>query len=181
MEALNSFLEVRLLGAGLPTRRFWCWSRVPRVDHFWSAAAITIPAHMARLAAAKTGFFGHEFRTFRFCEGVQPSPSLFFSHVTSFVGRIFRDVSTIVHLASVHIHRDDLVVPVVALAGGGVLGAEYGVRGSLGRCLVVVEPKLLGPLLLCGGQSPVGFLVEPSILELLVDCLSFPGLLLPGG
>src|SRR5712671_1707969 len=181
MEALDSFFEVCLLGAGLPTRRFWCWGRFSRVDLLWSAAAVTIPAHMARFAAAEAGPFGHQLRTFRFCEGIQPSPSLFFSHVTSFVGRMFRDVSTIVHLASVHIHRDDLVAPVVALAGGGVLGAEYGVRGSLGRRLVAVEPKFLGPLLLCGGRSPVGFLVEPSILELLVDRLPFPGFLLPGG
>src|SRR5712672_2001779 len=129
-----------LLGAGLPTWRFWGWGHVPRIDHFWSAAAITIPAHMARLAAAEAGPFGHQLRTFRFCEGVQPSLSQFFSHVTSFVGRIFRDVSTIVQLTSVHIHGDDLVTPVVALASGGVLGAEYRVRGSLGRCLVVVEP-----------------------------------------
>src|SRR5882757_6686843 len=123
MEALDSFFEVSLLGAGLPTRRFWCWGRVPRVDLFRSAAAVTIPAHMARFAAAETGPLGHELRTFRLCEGVQPSSSLFFSHVTSFVGRIFRDVSTIIHLTSVHIHGDDLVTPVAALASGGVLGA----------------------------------------------------------
>src|SRR5712675_1870031 len=180
MEALDSFFEVCFLGAGLPTRWFWCWGRVPRVDHFRSVAAITIPAHMARLAAAEAGLFGYQFRTFRFCEGVQPSPSLFFSHVTSFVGRIFRDVSTIVHLASVHIHGDDLVAPVVTLASGGVLGAVCGVSGSLGRRLIIVEPKLLGPLLLCGGRSPVGFLVEPSVLELFINCLAFPGFLLPG-
>src|SRR5882757_5545105 len=169
LEALDSFFEVCLLGAGLPTWRFWCWGRVPRVDHFWSAAAITIPAHMARLAAAEAGPFGHQFRTFRFCEGVQPSPSLFFSHVTSFVGQIFRDVSTIVHLTSVHIHGDDLVAPVAALASGGILGAVCGVGGSLGRCLIVVEPKLLGPFLLCGSwSSPVRFLVEPSVFELFV-------------
>src|SRR5712671_4906517 len=180
MEALDSFFEVCLLGAGLPPRRFWYWGRVSRVDLLRSAAAVTIPAHMARLAAAEAGPFGHQLRTFRFCEGVQPSLSLFFSHVTSFVGRIFRDVSTIVHLASVHIHGDDLVTPVAALASGGVLGAEYGVCGSLGQRLVVVEPKLLGPLLLCGGRSPVGFLVEPSVFELLIDCLAFPGFLLPG-
>src|SRR5882757_1210877 len=140
MEALDSFFEVCLLGAGLPTRRFWCWGCFSRVDLFRSAAAITIPAHMARLAAAEAGPFGHQLRTFRFCEGAQPSLSLFFSHVTSFVGRIFRDVSTIVHLASVHIHRDDLVTPVIALAGGGVLGAVCGVGSSLGRRLVTVEP-----------------------------------------
>src|SRR5712672_4771824 len=180
MEALDSFFEVCLLGAGLPTRRFWCWGRVSRVDLFRSAAAITIPAHMARLAAAEAGPLGHELRTFCFSEGVQSPSSLFFSHVTSFVGRIFRDVSTIVHLACVHIHGVDLVAPVAALASGGVLGAEYGVSGSLGRHLIVVEPKLLGPLLLCGGWSPVGFLMEPSILELLVHCLAFPGFLLPG-
>jgi len=97
-----------------------------------------------------------------------------------FVGRIFRDVSTIVHLASIHIHRDDLVAPVAALASGGVLGAEYGVGGSLGRHLIVVEPKLLGPLLLCGGRSPMGLLVEPSVFELLIYGLAFPGFLLPG-
>src|SRR5712671_1176473 len=171
MEALNSFFEVCLLGARLPTRRFWCWGRVSRVDLFRSAAAVTIPAHMARLAAAEAGLFGHKLRTFRFCEGVQPSPSLFFSHVTSFVGQIFRDVSTIVHRACVHIHGDDLVAPVAALASGGVLGAKYGVRGSLGRRLIVVEPKLLGPLLLCGGWSPVGFLMEPSVFELFVNSL----------
>src|SRR5882757_3088250 len=181
MEALDSCFEVCLLGAGLPTRRFWCWGRLSRVDFFRSAAAITIPAHMARLAAAEAGPFGHQFRSFCFCEGVQPSLSQFFSHVTSFVGRIFRDVSTIVHYTCVHIHGDDLVAPVAALASGGVLGAEYGICGSLGRRLVVVEPKLLGPLLLCGGRSPVGFLMEPSVLELLVDRLPFPGFLLPGG
>src|SRR5712675_109547 len=182
MEALDSFFEVCLLGAGLPIRRFWCWCRVPRVDHFWSAAAITIPAHMARLAAAEAGPFGHQLRTFRFREGVQPSPSLFFSHVTSFVSLIFRDVSTIVHRACVHIHGDDLVAPVAALASGGVLGAEYGVGGSLGQRLIVVKPKFLGPFLLCGSRSsPVGFLVEPSVFELLVYGLPFPGFLLPGG
>src|SRR5882672_1811691 len=167
MEALDSFFEVCLLGAGLPTRRFWCWGRLSRVDLFRSTAAITILAHMARFAAAKAGPFGHQLRTFRFCEGVQPSPSLFFSHVTSFVGQIFRDVSTIVHLASVHIHGDDLVAPVIVLASGGVLGAVCGVCGSLGRRLITVEPKLLGPPLLCGGRSPVRLLVEPSIFELL--------------
>src|SRR5882672_5127886 len=181
VEALDSFFEVCLLGAGLPTRRFWCWGHVPRVDLFRSAAAVTIPAHVARLAEAEAGPFGHQFRTFRFSEGTQSPPSLFFSHVSGIVGRIFRDVSTIVHRAGVHIHGDDLVTPVAALASGGVLGAKYGVRGSLGRRLVIVEPKLLGPLLLCGGRSPVGFLVEPSILELLVDRLPFPGFLLPGG
>ena len=181
MEALDSFFEVSLLGAGLPTRRFWCWSRVSRVDLLRSAAAIAIPAHMARLAAAEAGPLGHELRTFRFGEGTQSPPSLFFSHVSGIVGRIFRDVSTIVHLASVHVHGDDLVAPVAALVSGGVLGAEYGVRGSLGRRLVIVEPKLLGPLLLCGGRSPMGFLVEPSVFELLVNCLPFPGFLLPGG
>src|SRR5712672_2344048 len=180
LEALNSFFGVCLLGAGLPTWRFWCWGRISRVDLLRSAAAITIPAHMARLAAAEAGPFGHQFRTFRFCEGVQPSPSLFFSHVTSFVGRIFRDVSTIVHCTCVHIHGDDLVSPVAVLASGGILGAEYRVRGSLGRRLVVVEPKLLGPLLLCGGRSPVGLLVEPSVFELLIHSLAFPGFLLPG-
>jgi len=41
----------------------------PSVDHFWSAAAITIPTHMARLAAAEAGPFGHELRTFRFSKG----------------------------------------------------------------------------------------------------------------
>src|SRR5712671_4518359 len=96
------------------------------------------------------------------------------------MGRIFRDVSTIVHLTGVHIHGDDLVTPVAALASRGVLGAEYGVGGSLGWRLVIVEPKLLGPLLLCGGWSPVGFLVEPSVFELLIDGLAFPGFLLPG-
>src|SRR5712672_1182010 len=171
MEALDSFFEVCFLGAGLPTRRFWGWSRVPRVDHFWSAAAVTIPTHMARLAAAEAGPLGHELRTFRFGEGVQSPPSLFFSHVTGFVGQIFKDVSTIVHLASVHIHGDDLVAPVAALASGGILGVGYGVSGSLGRRLIIVEPKLLGPLLLCRGRSPMGSLVESSILELLVDCL----------
>src|SRR5882672_4681832 len=140
MEALNSFLEVCLLGAGLPTRRFWCWSRVPRVDHFWSAAAITIPTHMARFAAAEAGPLGHELRTFRFGKGAQSPSSLFFSHVSGIVGRIFRDVSTIVHCACVSIHRDDLVAPVGALAGGGVLGAVCGVGGSLGRRLIIVEP-----------------------------------------
>src|SRR5882672_11167129 len=181
MEALDSFFEVCLLGAGLPTRRFWCWGRVPRVDHFWSAAAITIPAHMARLAAAEAGPFSHQLRTFRFSEGIQSPPSQIFSHVSGIVGRFFSDVSTIVQLTSIHIHGDDLVAPVTALASGGVLGAVCGVCGSLGRRLVVVEPKLLGPLLLCGGRSPVGLLVEPSVLELLVDCLPFPGFLLPGG
>src|SRR5712675_2154715 len=181
MKALDSFFEVCLLGAGLPTRRFWCWGRFSRVDLLWSAAAVTIPAHMARFAAAEAGPFGHQLRTFRFCEGAQPSLSLFFSHVTSFVGLIFMDVSIIVHRACVHIHGDDLVAPVIALASGGVLGAICGVGGSLGRRLVVVEPKLLGPLLLCGGRSPVGFLVEPSVLELLVNGLLFPGFLLPGG
>src|SRR5712672_3198788 len=140
VEALDSFFEVCLLGAGLPTRRFWCWGRLSRVDLLRSAAAVTIPAHMARFAAAEAGPFGHQLRTFRFCEGIQPSTSLFFSHVTSFVGLIFRDVSTIVHCACVHIHGDDLVTPVTALASGRILGAVYGVRGSLGRCLVVVEP-----------------------------------------
>src|SRR5712672_4719266 len=129
-----------LLGACLPTRRFWGWGHVPCVDHFWSAAAITVPAHMARLVAAEAGPFGHQLRTFRFGEGVQSPPSLFFSHVSGIVGLIFRDVSTIVHRTSIHIHRDDLVVPVAALASGGVLGAEYGVCSSLGRHLVVVEP-----------------------------------------
>src|SRR5712671_5810511 len=175
-------LEGWFLGAGLPMRRFWCWGRVPRVDHFWSAAAITILAHVARLTAAEAGLFGHQLCTFRFGEGAQSPPSLFFSHVSGIVGRIFRDISTIVHLASVHIHGDDLVTPVVALASGGVLGAEYGVGSSLGRCLVVVKPKFLGPLLLGGRRtSLVEFLVEPSIFELLVDCLPFPGFLLPGG
>src|SRR5882757_8941372 len=181
MEALDSFFEVCLLGAGLPTRRFWCWSRVPRVDHFWSAAAITIPAHMARLVAAEAGPFGHQLRTFRFGEGTQSPPSQIFSHISGIVGRFFTDVSTIVHCSCVHIHGDDLVAPVAALASGGVLGAVCGIGGSLGRCLIIVEPKLLGPLLLCGGWSPVGFLVEPSVLELLVDGLPFPGFLLPGG
>src|SRR5712672_3813200 len=125
------------LGAGLPTQRFWCWGRVPRVDHFWSAAAITIPAHVARLVAAEAGPFGHELRTFRLSEGAQSPLSLFFSHVSGIVGLVFRDISTIVHLSSVHIHRDDLVAPVAALASGGVLGAV--VCGSLGRRLVVVE------------------------------------------
>src|SRR5712672_1133936 len=162
-------------------RRFWGWGRVPRVDHFWSTAAITIPAHMARLAAAEAGPFGHQLRTFCFGEGVQSPPSLFFSHVSGIVGQSFRDISTIVHLTSVHIHGDDLATPVAALASGGVLGAEYGVCGSLGWRLVVVEPKLLGPLLLCGGRSPVGFLVEPSVFELLVNRLPFPSFLLPGG
>src|SRR5712672_4083408 len=180
MEALDSQFEFCLLGAGLPTWRFWCWSRVPRIDLFRSAAAITILAHMARFAAAEAGPFGHELHTFRFSEGVQSPPSLFFSHILGIVGRIFRDISTIVHRASVHIHRDDLVTPVAALASGGVLGAKYGVRGSLGRRLVVVEPKLLGPFLLCGGWSPMGFLVEPSVFELLIDGLAFPGFLLPG-
>src|SRR5712671_1201168 len=136
---------------------------------------------MARLAAAEAGPFGHQFRTFHFCEGIQPSTSLFFSHVTSFVGRFFTDVSTIVHLSSVYIHGDDLVAPVAALASGGVLGAVRRVGGSLGRRLIIMEPKLLGPLLLCGGRSPVGFLVEPSVFELLVNRLPFPGFLLPGG
>src|SRR5712675_3361917 len=181
MEALDSFFKVCLLGAGLPTRRFWCWGRVPRVDLFRSAAAITIPAHVARLVAAEAGPLGHELRTFCFGEGAQSPSSLFFSHVTGFVGLIFRDVSTIVCLTSVHIHGDDLVAPVVALASGGILGAVCGIGGSLGRRLILVEPKLLGPLLLCGGRSPVGFLVEPSVLELLVDGLPFPGFLLPGG
>src|SRR5712671_4051709 len=180
MGALGSLFEVCLLGAGLPTRRFWCWGRVPHIDLLRSAVAVTIPAHVARLAAAEAGPLGHELCTFRFGEGVQSPSSLFFSHVTSFVGRIFRDVSTIIHLASVHIHGDDLVAPVAALASGGVLGAEYGVGGSLGRCLVVVEPKLLGPLLLCGGRSPMGFLMEPSVFELLIHGLAFPGFLLPG-
>src|SRR5712672_1357340 len=175
LEALNSFFGVCLLGAGLPTWRFWCWGRISRVDLLRSTAAITIPAHMARLAAAEAGPFGHQLRTFRFCEGVQPSLSQFFSHVTSFVGRIFRDVSTIVHRACVHIHGDDLVAPVAVLASGGVLGAVHGVGGSLGRCLIVVEPKLLGPLLLCGVWSPMGFLVEPSVFELFVNGLPFPG------
>src|SRR5712671_3142610 len=161
------------LGAGLPTRRFWGWGRVPRVDHFWSAAAITIPAHVARLAAAEAGPLGHQLRTFRFGEGTQSPPSQIFSHVSGIVGWFFTDVLTIVHLTSVHIHGDDLVAPVAALASGGVLGAKCGVRGSLGRCLIVVEPKLLGPLLLCGGRSSVGFLVEPSVFELLVNCLAF--------
>src|SRR5712672_942736 len=102
--------------------------------------AVTIPAHMARLAAAEAGPFGHQFRMFRLGEGTQSLLSLFFSHVTSFVGQFFRDVSTIVHLASIHIHGDDLVAPVAALASGGVLGAEYGVSGSLGRRLIIVEP-----------------------------------------
>src|SRR5882672_6429757 len=162
-------------------RRFWYWGCVPHVDHFWSAAAITILAHMARFAAAEAGPFGHQLRTFHFGEGTQSPSSQIFSHVSGIVGRFFTDVSTIVHLASVHIHGDNLVAPVAALASGGVLGAVCGVGGSLGRRLVVVEPKLLGPLLLCGGRSPVGFLVEPSVFELLVDRLPFPGFLLPGG
>src|SRR5882757_10273718 len=124
MEALDSFFEVCFLGAGLPTRRFWCWGRFSRVDLFRSAAAITIPAHVARLVAAEAGPFGHQLRTFRFGEGIQSPPSLFFSHVSGIVGRIFRDVSTIVHLSSVHIHGGDLVAPVAALASGGVLGAD---------------------------------------------------------
>src|SRR5712671_1296473 len=140
MEALDSFFEVCLLGAGLPTRQFWGWGRVSHVDLLRSMAAIAIPAHMARLTAAEAGLFGHEVRAFRFGKGVQSPSSLFFSHVTGFVGLIFRDVSTIVHLTCVHIHGDDLVAPVVALASGGILGVEYGVRGSLGRRLVVVEP-----------------------------------------
>jgi len=98
------------------------------------------------------------------------------------MGQFFTDISTIVHLSSIHIHGDDLILPVVALVRGGVLGAEYGVRGSLGWRLVVVEPKFLGPSLLCGGRSsPMGFLMEPSVLELLVHGLPFPGFLLPGG
>jgi len=120
--------------------RFWGWGHFPRVDRFWSAAAITILAHMARFAAAETCPLGKEFRTFHLGEGVQSPPSLFFSHVMGFVGRFFTDVSTIVHLASVHIHGDDLVTPVVALASRGVLGAVYGVCGSLGRRLIIVEP-----------------------------------------
>src|SRR5712671_4502832 len=149
MEALDSFFEVCLLGAGLPTRRFWRWGRVSRVDPFRSAAAITILAHVARLAAAEASFLSHERLTFRFGEGVQPPLSLFFSHVTGFVGLIFRDVSTIVHLASVYIHGDDLVTPVGALARRGVLVVD----GSLGWHLVIVKPKSLGPLLLGGGRS----------------------------
>jgi len=70
MEALDSFFEVCLLGASLPTWRFWYWGRVPHIDLFRSAAAVTIPAHVARLAAAEAGPFGHELRTFRFGEGV---------------------------------------------------------------------------------------------------------------
>src|SRR5882672_9726002 len=167
MEALDSFFEVSLLGAGLPTRRFWCWGRVSRVDLLRSAAAVTIPAHVARLAAAEAGPFGHQLHTFRFGEGTQSPPSQIFSHVSGIVGRFFSDVSTIVHLASVHIHGDDLVAPVAALASGGVLGAVCGVGGSLGRRLIIVEPKFLGPPLLCGGRSPVRLLVEPSIFELL--------------
>src|SRR5882672_1767221 len=135
---------------------------------------------MARLAAAEAGSFRHQFRTFRFGEGTQSPPSQIFSHVSGIVGRFFTDVSTIVHCSSVHIHGDDLVTPVGALASGGVLGAVCGVCGSLGRRLVVVEPKLLGPLLLCGGWSPMGFLMEPSVFELLVNGLAFPGFLLPG-
>src|SRR5712671_6328250 len=100
-------------------QRFWGWGRVPHIDRFRSVAAITIPAHMARLAAAEACPFGKELCTFRLGEGVQSPLSLFFSHVSGIVGRIFRDVSTIVHLSSVHIHRDDLVTPVAALACGG--------------------------------------------------------------
>src|SRR5712671_5534276 len=118
---------------------------------------------------------------FRFSEGAQSPPSLFFSHVSGIVGQIFRNISTIVHRTSVHIHGDNLVAPVVTLAHGGILGAEYGVHGSLGRRLVVVEPKLLGPLFLGGSWSSlVVVLVEPSILELLINSLVFPGFLLPG-
>src|SRR5882757_1085774 len=97
MEALDSFFEVCLLGAGLPTQRFWCWGRVSRINLFRSTAAITIPTHMTRLAAAETGSFGHELRTFRFGEGTQSPSSQVFSHVSGIVGRFFLDVSTIVH------------------------------------------------------------------------------------
>src|SRR5712672_297225 len=120
-------------------RRFWGWGRVPRVDHFWSTAAITIPAHMARLAAAEAGPFGHQLRTFCFGEGVQSPPSQIFSHVSGIVGRFFSDVSTIVHCTCVHIRGDNLVAPVAALASGGILGAVCRICGSLGRRLVVVE------------------------------------------
>jgi len=81
------------LGAGLPTWRFWGWSRVPRIDHFWSVAAVTILAHMARLAAAEAGPFGHQLHTFRFGEGAQSPPSQIFSHISGIMGRFFRDES----------------------------------------------------------------------------------------
>src|SRR5712675_2924480 len=119
---------------------------------------------------------------FRFSEGAQSPPSLFFSHVSGIVGQFFRDVSTMVHVSCVHIHGDDLVAPVVALTGGGVLGAEYWVCGSLGWHLVIMEPKPLGPFLLGGSRSSlVVSLGEPSIFELFVDGLVFPGFLPPVG
>src|SRR5712671_1758300 len=168
-------LECLLLGAGLPTRRFYdglgaglpsrrFWGRLSRVDPLRSAAAVTVPAQVAGLAAAEAGFLGHELRTFRVGEGAGPL------------------VRVLAHGASVHIHGDDLVSPVAVLASGGVLGAECGDRGSLGRRAVVSKPEFLGQLLLRGvWSSSVGPLVEPSVLELLVDCLPFSGFLLPGG
>jgi len=137
---------------------------------------------MARLMAMEAGSLGHQLHTFCLGEGVQSPLCLFFCHISTIMGQSFRDVSTIAHLTSVHIHGDDLVMLVATWASWGVLGVEYwGVHSSLGRRLIVVEPQLLGPLLLQGTRlcSRV-FLVEPSVLELLVDCLALPGFLLPG-
>src|SRR5712671_294746 len=161
-------LERFLLGARLPTRQFcdglgaglpsrWFWGHLSHVDLLRSAAAVTVPALVAGLAAVEAGPLGDQLCTFRVGERAKPF------------------IRVLAHGASVHIHGDDLISPVAVLASGGVLGAECGGHGSLGRRTIVVEPELVGPLLLGGGwSSSVGPLVEPSVFELFIDRLAFP-------
>jgi len=94
---------------------------------------------------------------FRSCEGFTLL-SLFLSHVTSFVGLIFRDY----RLSSIFqrpIHGDDLVALAALLAGE--TGAESVVRLLWPR-LVIMEPQALAHFCCVGVGNLVGFLLSPA-------------------
>ena len=165
-ELLEQFSFGRL-GAGLPTQRFW--GRFTRGDLFLSTVAITILAHMARLVAMEAGPLGHQFCTFCLGEGCELGVC-----VTVPLGAS----SHLHNFPCIHIHRDDLIAPVLHW---GVLQLKDQVCCPLGWGVVISEPQLLGLLVLGGSRSCWVILVEPCIFELFIDCLAFSGFLPPEG
>jgi len=130
------------------------------------------------LRQRKQAPLGYELRTFRFCEGVQPSSSLFFSHVTSFVGRIFRGrIDYRPFGQRPHPWGRPGLRQLVLWLVGECWGAVCGVGGSLGPASGSCGALAFGPISAVWGSVPRGISGwSPAFFELLINGPAAPWL-----